>query len=99
MKTDDLIERLARDTARVQPLANPGARTAAWVAWVVAYLGIVAFAMLRKGSPAGLVASPLYLLQQVAALVTGITAARAALLSVVPGRRTRWALPASAGGV
>ena len=46
--------------------------------------GIVALAMFQGMSAPGFVGSPLYVLQQVAALVTGITAARAALLSVVP---------------
>jgi hypothetical protein len=99
LKTDDLIEQLARDTTRVQPLASPGTRTAVWVTWAVAYLVVVAFVMFQRMSAPGFVGSPLYLFQQAAALVTGITAARAAFLSVVPGRRTGWFLPAWGGSV
>jgi hypothetical protein len=45
-------------------------------------------------SSAGVTPTPLYLVQQGAALVTGIMAARAALASVIPGADNRvWVLP------
>jgi hypothetical protein len=47
-------------------------------------------------SSAGVTPTPLYLVQQGAALVTGIMAARAALASVIPGGNSRvWVLPAT----
>jgi len=51
-------------------------------------------------SSAGVALTPLYLVQQGAALVTGIMAARAAFASVIPGWNDRvWAMPAMGAGV
>jgi hypothetical protein len=51
-------------------------------------------------SSAGVTPTPLYLVQQGAALVTGIMAARAALASVIPGSNNRvWVLPAIGAAV
>src|SRR6267142_398423 len=81
MRTDELIERLGRDVTVTRPLPTPGMRTAVMMFWVM--------------SPAGVTPTPLYLVQQSAALVTGIMAARAALLSVIPGANDRvWVVPA-----
>jgi hypothetical protein len=95
MKTDELIDRLGRDVTVARPLPAPGIRTAVWVVWAVSYLVVVAVMMFAVMSSAGVTPTPLYLVQQGAALVTGIMAARAALASVIPGANNRvWALPA-----
>jgi hypothetical protein len=100
MKTDDLIERLGREATVVTPLPAPGVRTAVWLVWGVIYLVAVAAMIFTAMSPGGAVLTPLYLLQQGAALVTGITAARAAFVSVVPGASNRARLlPAISGAV
>lgn len=89
MKTDELIERLGRGGEVTAPLPRPAVRTAAWVAWAAIYT-LAATAMIVKGTvPAGVVATPLYLVQQAAALFTGLAAAFAALTSVIPGARQR----------
>jgi hypothetical protein len=101
MKTDELIERLGREATLVTPLPAPGVRTTMWLVWGVIYLVVVA-AMISgvSMSPGGAVLTPLYLLQQGAALVTGITAARAAFVSVVPGASNRVRLlPVISGAV
>jgi len=95
MRTDDLIDRLGRDVTVARPLPTPGMRTAVWMVWAVSYLIVVAVMMFAVMSSAGVTPTPLYLLQQSAALVTGIMAARAALASVIPGANDRvWVLPA-----
>ena len=95
MRTDDLIDRLGRDVTVARPLPTPGMRTAVWMVWAVSYLIVVAVMMFAVMSPAGVTPTPLYLVQQSAALVTGIMAARAALASVIPGANDRvWVLPA-----
>ena len=89
MNTDDLIDRLARDSTAVSPMPAPGIRTAIWLLWAVLYLVFVAV-LIRIGMSVGCLAvTPLYLFQQGAALAIGITAARAAFLSVIPGTSTR----------
>ena len=95
MRTDDLIDRLGRDVTGTRPLPTPGMRTAVWMVWAVGYLFVVAVLMLAVKSSAGVTPTPLYLMQQSAAIVTGIMAARAAFLSVIPGSNNRvWVLPA-----
>lgn len=95
MKTDDLIDRLGRDVTVARPLPAPGIRTALWTVWAVGYLVVVAMMMFAVMSSAEVTPTPLYLVQQGMALVTGIMAARAALASVIPGANHRvWAMPA-----
>ncbi len=100
MKTDDLIDRLGRDVTVARPLPPPGIRTAAWMVWAVSYLVVVAVMMFAVMPSAGARPTPLYLVQQTAALVTGIVAVRAALASVIPDVRNRvWTMPAMSAGV
>ena len=95
MKTDELIDRLGRDVTVTRPLPTPGMRTAMWMVWALSYLILVAVMMFAVMSSAGVSPTPLYLVQQSAALVTGIMAARAALASVIPGANDRvWVVPA-----
>src|SRR5687768_4960196 len=100
MRTDELIDRLGRDVTVARPLPTPGMRTAMWMIWVVSYLVVVTVMMVAVMSSAGLIPTPLYVLQQGAALLTGILAARAAFASVIPGSNSRgWVLPAIAAAV
>jgi hypothetical protein len=100
VNTDDLIDRLGRDVTVAKPLPEPGIRTAVWMVWAVSYLVVVAVMMFAVMSSAGVVPTPLYLVQQSAALVTGIMAARAAFASVIPGSSNRvWVMPAMGAGV
>ena len=100
MNTDDLIDRLSRDVTVARPLPAPGIRTAAWMVWAVSYLVVFTVMMLATMRSAGVMLTPLYLVQQGAALVTGIMAARAAFASVIPGVNNRvWAMPAMGAGV
>ena len=95
MNTEDLIDRLSRDVAVATPLPAPGMRTAVWMVWAVSYLVVVAVMMFAVVSSAGVVPTPLYLVQQGAALFIGISAARAAFGSVIPGaNRCVWVMPA-----
>jgi hypothetical protein len=95
MKTDELIDRLGRNVTVARPLPAPGIRTALWTVWAVGYLVVAALMMFAVISSAGLRPTPLYLVQQSAAILTGIMAARGAFLSVIPGANDRmWVLPA-----
>jgi hypothetical protein len=100
MKTDELIDRLGRDVPVARPLPAPGIRTAVWTVWAVGYLVVVAVMMSAVMSSAGVTPGPLYLVQQGAALATGIMAALAAFRSVIPGSSKRvWVLPAIGSAV
>ena len=100
MKTDELIDRLGREVTVVTPLSAARVRTALWSIWAVMYLSIVAAVMFSTIGSVRVVPTPLYSLQQGAAFVTGLMAARAAFASVIPGASHRaWVLPAVAATV
>jgi hypothetical protein len=95
MKTEDLIDRLARDLAPVQPLPRPARRAATWLVGAAIYVGI--FVLLTR-SGGGALTDPRLMLPQLAALVTCALAVSAAFASVVPGRsRVVLAAPVVAG--
>jgi hypothetical protein len=100
MRTDELIDRLGREVTAARPLPAPGIRTAVWTVWAVGVLAVAAMMMFAVMSSAAVTLTPLYLVQQGVALVTGILAARGALASVIPGSNHRvWVLPAIAATV
>lgn len=100
MKTDDLIDQLGHNVTVARPLPAPGVRTALWAVWAVGYLVVGALMIFAVMSSARVTPTPLYLVQQGVALITGIMAARAALASVIPGAKARmWAMPAIGAGL
>lgn len=100
MKTDELIDRLGRNVPAASPLPAPGIRTAMWMVWAVGYIVVVAAMMFAVMSSVAVTPTRLYFLQQSAALVTGILAARAAFASVIPGPNNRaWLLPVAGAAV
>jgi len=100
MDTDELIEILARDAAPVRRLAAPWLRTVTWLVMSGLYVALlIAFMSPSLDRLAG-IRAPRFWLEQAAALTTGIAAAAAALMSVVPGRTNRaWLLPVGPLGV
>lgn len=92
--TGSLIRRLAKNVEPVRPLAGPWVRTATWLALGSPYLLLVVFVMSPRADLVQKVADHRFLIEQVAALATGVAAAAAAFASVVPGyRRMLLALP------
>jgi hypothetical protein len=86
--TNDLegfIQRLSKSEGSVRPLPDPWIRTAAWLALSVPYMALVVLMMsLRADLPTKL-SEPRFVLEQIAALATGLTAAVAAFASTLPG--------------
>jgi hypothetical protein len=101
MTTDTLIEQLARELRRVEPLPRPGIRTALWVAAAVVYLTLVAAPLTSRGDIAANTAGGLWFVgAQLLAVVTGVVAAAAAFRSVIPGysrQASAWAAIAACG--
>ena len=87
MNTNDLIENLARGLEPVAPLWRPGTRAAIWLLGAVFYVGILVVGMsaVRAGA-AGVGAG--FWVSQIAAIVVGLLASRAAFVSVIPGLPT-----------
>src|SRR5215470_3419802 len=85
MDTDTLIQRLAQDTTAVRPLPRPWLRTGLWLALAIPYVVLVVLAVTPREDLATKVVDSRYLIEQLAALMTGIAAAAAAFASVIPG--------------
>ncbi|HEX5047052.1 MAG TPA: NrsF family protein [Gammaproteobacteria bacterium] len=97
MKTEELIDRLARDLAPVRPLPRPERRAAAWLVGAGLYVGLFVVLTRSGGGPTTDLEA---LLPQLAALVACVVAAGAAFASVVPGySRAVLAWPLIAGVV
>ncbi len=100
MQTEDLIQQLARDARRVQPLRPIGARVAGWLVLAGASLAVVMILMgVRR--ELGDVADRLdFTLEATLLLLTACSAAIGALLVSIPGagevRRVRW-IPVALG--
>src|SRR5262245_23800947 len=95
METDRLIEQLSDGVAPVRRLRNPWIRTAGWFALAVPYIAVVVLAMSPRDDLPAKLSDWRFLVEEIAALATGLTAAVAALAATVPGqsRRFLW-LPA-----
>jgi len=94
MNTDELIDSLARDTTPVRRLVPLWLSTVTWL--VVSGLSGALLIVLLSPNLDRLanIRAPRFWLEQLAALTTGIAAAGAALVSIVPGHSRRaWLLP------
>jgi hypothetical protein len=92
MRTEDLVSRLAAGLKPVRRLPPPGLQTIAWLAFATLVLsGAVALHGLRDDL-AERMSRPHEVLQLLASLATGVTAAYAAFLLSRPDRPTVWAL-------
>jgi hypothetical protein len=87
--TADVIRRLATAPTRVRRLAAPWVRAAIWVSLSVPCLVVLYLLWPRSTS---ISIDRHFVIEQVAALTTGLTAAVAAFSTVVPGRSRRLAL-------
>ena len=92
MDTDKLIERLAGKADPVRRLAVPWVRTAVWFAIAIPYVALIVVMMTPRGDLSAKLSDFRFLLEQAAALSTGIAAAGAAFASIIPGYDRRIAL-------
>lgn len=89
-RTDDLVRGLADNVPPVRPLASPWTRTAVWLGVSAPYL--LALYLLWPHPPAGASLDWRFALEQIAALMTALTAGVAAFSLIVPGRSRMVAL-------
>jgi hypothetical protein len=87
MRTEQLIADLTRDVAPVQPLGRPWRRTLVWATSASLYLTLLIAAMSPRDDLGLRMTDPRFILEQLAALLTGITAAAAAFATAIPGYR------------
>ena len=86
-ETANLIRRLAGAAAPIRPLPSPWRRTALWCAISLPYLALLYAVLPRRGATVPL--DERFVLEQAAALATGLTAAVAAFATVIPGYSRR----------
>lgn len=95
METEKLIQNLAAAVRPVRPLASPWLRTAIWLAVAVPYMALVVLVISPRADLLTKLTEARFLVEQIAALATGTTAAVAAFASTVPGyNRKVFLLPA-----
>jgi hypothetical protein len=85
MRTEELIARLAAEPAGVRPLPSPWRRAGAWTAVGLAYFVALTLVMPVRPDLAARFGDARFMVEQLMALLTGVTAAVAAFASVVPG--------------
>lgn len=85
MTTARLIEDLSHGLAATRPLPSPWRRTALWLSLSLPFLALVVFVVSPRGDLAAKLADARFLIEQGAALLTGIAAAFAAFVSTIPG--------------
>jgi hypothetical protein len=85
MNTEQLIADLARDAHAVRPLGGPWRRTAVWALAGFVYLALLVAIMPVRVDLATRLQDPRFLVEQLAALLMGLTAAAAAFASAIPG--------------
>jgi len=97
MNTNELIENLGSGLKPSAPLWRPGRRAAAWSIGAAVYLALLVVGMSAVNAHAG-GGTPDFWVSQIAAVVMGVLASRAAFVSVVPGwprRSLVWAVLAA----
>jgi hypothetical protein len=87
--TEELIEQLAGTATPVRRLRSPQRRTLQWLALSMPWVVAVVFIMGLRPDLAARLGDPRWLLEETAALATGLTAAMASFCASVPGR-PRW---------
>jgi hypothetical protein len=84
MNTNDLIQRLSRDLAPVEPLWRPGRRAVAWLFAAAVYVAVLTALLAKAGAPLEL-AAPRVWLPHLTAIAACLLASWAAFASVIPG--------------
>lgn len=85
MGTDQLMRSLAENVRPVRPLSRPWLRTIAWAAVSALYLAVLVVVMSPRTDLGARMQDSRFVIEQVAALLTGLTASTAAFATVVPG--------------
>jgi hypothetical protein len=85
METDQLIQCLAENSKPTRSLPRPWTRTLAWLALSLPYVALVVLVVSPRSDLVEKLSEARFLLEQAAAVATGIAAAAAAFATVIPG--------------
>lgn len=92
METDELIGRLAGRSEPVRRLAAPWKRTVVWIALAAPYMVLIVVAMSPRADLIAKASDARFLVEMLAALATGVSAAVAAFASTIPGLNRKYLL-------
>ncbi|MGD9924290.1 MAG: NrsF family protein [Pseudorhodoplanes sp.] len=92
METDRLIERLVEASGSIRPLARPWRRTAIWLAVAIPNVALVVLVMAPRSDLVEKFVDARFMIELLAALATGISAAYAAFATTIPGYDRRLVL-------
>jgi hypothetical protein len=96
MKTEELIQRLGDSSEPVRRLAKPWSRTVLWLLLALPYVALIVVLMTPRTDLGTKFFEWHFAIEQIASLVTCITAAATAFASTVPGFDRKYlAIPAS----
>ncbi len=84
-QTDNVMGRLIDQLTPVKRLPSPSRRAAAWLALGLPYVALVVLVMSPRSNLAAQFSDTHFVVEQIAALVTGVTAAIGAFASIIPG--------------
>ena len=85
MDTERLIQTLVDTAKPVRPLPRPWVRSILWLAIAIPYMALVVYVMSPRADLMVKLTETRYLVEQFAALATGIAAAIAAFATTIPG--------------
>jgi len=91
-ETQKVMGRLIDNLTPVKRLPSPSLRAAAWLALGIPYVALVVLVMSPRSNLVAKFSDAHFMIEQMAALITGLTAAAAAFATIVPGydRRIAW---------
>lgn len=89
-ETRHLIDQLAARAEPVRPLTSPLRRTLAWSALAAVMIGMIVWVYGVRAGLAADLSRPPVLVEWIASILTGLTAAYAVFQISVPGRSLRW---------
>ncbi len=92
LDTDRLIQRLADNATPVRPLPRPWRRTMTWIGLAIPYIALVVYVVSPRSDLAAKTFDSHFVVEQLAALATGVSAALAAFATVIPGYSRKFIL-------
>jgi hypothetical protein len=90
-ETDQMIQGLARAVRPARPLPGPHIRAAVWLVISLSYITAILILMPAGHNILAQLPNPSFAIEQGATLCTGVAAAIAAFITIIPGRAARWA--------
>jgi hypothetical protein len=90
-ETEQMIHGLAQTVRPVRPIPRPCIRAAVWLVVSLSYIAVILILMPAGHNVLAQLSNPLFAVEQASTLSTGVAAAIAAFITIIPGRAQGWA--------